>query len=432
MNTKCNRYAKSQALLARVEKVIPLGSQTFSKSHLVFPSRAAPMFLTHGKGAHVWDVDGNEYVDFVNGLLPVILGYDDPDVLEAVSQQLRKGVTFSLPTPLEVELAELLREIIPCAEMVRFGKNGSDATAAAIRIARAYTGRDRIAVCGYHGWHDWYIGATVRNKGVPRAVRELTHTFPYNDLDALRRLLESHPRQFAAVMMEAMNVEEPREGYLQGVCDLAHEHGALFILDEIITGFRYHLGGAQTLFGVIPDLATFGKSMGNGFPISAVVGRARYMKEMEEIFFSSTFGGEAVSLAASLATIRKMQSQPVHATLNRLGERVIRATRAHIERHGLAHCMAIAGKPSWTVMLFKDAANATAAEIKSLYLQELIARGILTAGSHNMCYAHTEDDLRRLDIARDAAMRIVREALDRGDVAKRLAGPPIQPIFRVR
>ncbi|OGA26206.1 MAG: aminotransferase class III [Betaproteobacteria bacterium RIFCSPLOWO2_02_FULL_67_26] len=427
-----NRYAKSQALLARVERVIPLGSQTFSKSRVVFPSDAAPLFLTHGKGAHVWDVDGNEYVDFINGLLPVILGYDDPDVIEAVSRQLRKGVTFSLPTPLEAELAELLREIIPCAEMARFGKNGSDATTGAIRIARAATGRERIAVCGYHGWQDWYIGATTRNKGVPRAVRELTHTFPYNDLDALARLLEGHPREFAAVMMEAMNVEEPRPGYLQGVRDLAHEHGALFILDEIITGFRFHLGGAQTLFGVTPDLATFGKSMGNGFPISAVVGQARYMREMEEIFFSSTFGGEALSLAASLATIRKMQSQPVHATLNRLGERIIVTTRAHLERHGLAHCIAIAGKPSWSLMQFKDATHATAAEIKSLYLQEIIARGILTAGSHNVCYAHTGQDLQQLDAAQDEAMRIVREALDRGEVAKRLAGPPIQPIFRVR
>ena len=432
MTQKRNRYSKSQALLARVEQVIPLGSQTFSKSRVVFPSNAAPLFLTHGKGAHVWDVDGNEYVDFINGLLPVILGYDDPDVIEAVARQLRKGVTFSLPTPLEAELAELLREIIPCAEMARFGKNGSDATTGAIRIARAATGRERIAVCGYHGWQDWYIGATTRNQGVPRAVRELTHTFPYNDLDALRRLLEGHPREFAAVMMEAMNVEEPRPGYLQGVRDLAHEHGALFILDEIITGFRFHLGGAQTLYGVTPDLATFGKSMGNGFPISAVVGQARYMREMEEIFFSSTFGGETLSLAASLATIRKMQSQPVHATLNRLGERIIGTTRGHLERHGLAHCITIAGKPSWSLMQFKDAATATAAEIKSLYLQEIIARGILTAGTHNVCYAHTEQDLQQLDAAQDAALRAVREALDRGEVAKRLAGPPIQPIFRVR
>jgi len=429
---KPDRYRKSRALLERAERVIPLGSQTFSKSRVVYPANAAPLFLSHGRGSHVWDVDGNEYVDFVNGLLPVILGYDDPDVTEAVTAQLERGVTFSLATELEIELAELLCELIPCAEMVRFGKNGSDATSGAIRIARAYTGRDRVAVCGYHGWQDWYIGATTRNKGVPAAVGELTHKFAYNDLDALRSTLESRKGEFAAVMMEAMNAEEPREGYLQAVRNLAHEHGALFILDEIITGFRYHLGGAQTLFDVVPDLATFGKSMGNGFPISAVVGRARYMAEMEEIFFSSTFGGETVSLAASLATVRKMQREPVHEKLNAMGERVIALTRANVERHGLSPAIAICGKPSWSLMQFRDAAGATAAQVKSLFLQELIGRGILTAGSYNMCYAHGESDLAQLDRAQREACTAVREALDAGDIGKRLLGPPIQPVFRVR
>jgi glutamate-1-semialdehyde aminotransferase len=429
---KRERYAKSRQMLERAQRVIPLGSQTFSKSRVVYPANAAPLFLTHGKGAHVWDVDGNEYVDFVNGLLPVILGYDDADVIEAVCAQVRRGVTFSLATELEVELAECLRELIPCAEMVRFGKNGSDATSGAVRIARAHTGRDRVAVCGYHGWQDWYIGATTRSKGVPDAVGALTHKFPYNDLDALRRLLEAHAGEFAAVMMEPMNVEEPRPGYLAGVRDLAHAHGALFILDEIITGFRFHLGGAQTLFGVVPDLATFGKSMANGFPISAVVGAARYMAQMEEIFFSSTFGGETVSLAAALATLRKMQREPVHARLNEIGERVIRTTRANLEQHGLTDAIAIAGRPSWSLMQFADAADATAAQVKSLFLQTLIAEGVLTAGSYNVSYAHTEADLHQLDRAQKAACGELREALERGDIAKRLLGPPIEPVFRVR
>ncbi|MGZ8269002.1 MAG: aminotransferase class III-fold pyridoxal phosphate-dependent enzyme, partial [Burkholderiales bacterium] len=423
---KTERYGKSHALLERAQRVIPLGSQTFSKSRIVYPANAAPLFLSHGKGSHAWDVDGNEYVDFVNGLLPVILGYDDPDVIEAVTAQLKRGVTFSLATELEVELAELLSEIIPCAEMVRFGKNGSDATSGAIRVARAHTGRDRVAVCGYHGWQDWYIGATTRNKGVPAVVGELTHKFPYNDLDALRRTLETRPGEFAAVMMEAMNVEEPRPGYLEGVRELAHEHGALFILDEIITGFRYHLGGAQTLFNIVPDLATFGKSMGNGFPISAVVGRARYMAQMEEIFFSSTFGGETVSIAATLATIRKMQREQVHAKLNATGERVIELTRRNLERHRLTHAIAICGKPSWSLMQFRDADGASGAEVKSLFLQELIARGILTAGSYNICYAHSEDDLRHLEAAQEEVItadqqRLVVDAFVRYRIADPLA-----------
>jgi len=429
---KTDRYRKSRELLKRAERVIPLGSQTFSKSRIVYPANAAPLFLSHGQGSHVWDVDGNEYVDFVNALLPVILGYDDPDVIEAVTRQLRRGVSFSLATELEVELAELLCNIIPCAEMVRFGKNGSDATSGAVRIARAATGRDRLAVCGYHGWQDWYIGATTRNKGIPAAVGALTHKFPYNDLEALGRLLESHPREFAAVILEPMNVEEPRSGFLEGVRDLAHEHGALFVLDEIITGFRYHLGGAQSLFNVIPDLATFGKSMGNGFPISAVVGKARYMREMEEIFFSSTFGGETLSLAASLATIRKMQREPVHEKMNATGARVLQMTRSNIARSALEPYVSIAGKPSWSLMQFKDAPNATAALLKSLLLQELIARGILTAGSYNICYVHSDRDLQQLDAAQQESLGILSAALERGDIASRLNGPPIEPVFRVR
>lgn len=427
-----DRYRKSREMLERAQKVIPLGSQTFSKSHVVYPCDAAPLFLTHGRGAHVWDVDGNEYVDFVNGLLPVILGYDDPDVTRAAVEQMARGVTFSLPTPLEIELAEKLRELIPCAEMVRFGKNGSDATSGAIRIARAATGRDRVAVCGYHGWQDWYIGATTRNKGIPGAVCELTHKFPYNDIDALSGLLEAHPGEFAAVIMEAMNAEEPKSGYLAGVQSLAREHGALFILDEIITGFRYHISGAQTVFGLDPDLATFGKSMANGYPISAVVGKARYMNEMEEIFFSSTFGGEAVSLAAALATITKMETQPVHATLERLGRRVIDNTVEAIARRGLSDCIGIGGRPAWSLLQFRDAASASAFAIKSLYLQILLGQGILSAGSHNMSYAHGEADLQQLADAQDLAFAEIAEALKQGDILGRLNGPPIEPILKLR
>ena len=211
------RYAKSREMFARASRVIPGASQTFSKSHIAYPEGQAPLFLSHGKGSHVWDVDGNEYVDFVNGLLPVILGYDDPDVTAAVVDQLGRGITFSLATEAEVRLAERLVEIIPCAEKVRFGKNGSDATAGAVRVARAFTGRDRVAVCGYHGWQDWYIGSTARHKGVPQAVRELTSVFPYNDLEALDRALAAHPGEFACVIMEAMNAVEPAPGYLYEV-----------------------------------------------------------------------------------------------------------------------------------------------------------------------------------------------------------------------
>ena len=257
---------QSQAWLERAKKVIPGCAQTFSKGYTQYVQGVAPIFLERGKGCRVWDVDGNEYIDYVQGLLPNILGYAHVEVNAAAAAQLAEGHSFSLPHPLEVQLAERLTRLIPCAEMVRFGKNGSDATSGAVRAARAFTGRDRIACCGYHGWQDWYIGSTSRNAGVPKAVRELTHPFPYNDLASLEKLLEEHPDEFAAVIMEPVNFVEPAHGFLEGVKHLALRHAALLIFDEICVGFHFGLGGAQKLFGVTPDLACFGKAMGNGFP----------------------------------------------------------------------------------------------------------------------------------------------------------------------
>ena len=369
-----DRYVKSRDMLRRVERVIPLASQTFSKSSIQYP-QAAPHFLSHGRGARVWDVDGNEYIDFINGLLPIILGYRDPDVDAAVIEQMNKGVLFSLAAPVEGELAELLVDMIPCAETVRFGKNGSDATAGAVRIARAFTGRDRVAVCGYHGWQDWYIGSTSRNKGIPETVRQLTHSFTYNDLSSLQRLFDEHDGEFAAVVMEPMSVEEPAPGFLEGVRDAAHRQGALFILDEIITGFRYAPGGAQELFGVVPDLAAFGKSMANGYPISAVVGKREIMKEMEDVFFSFTFGGEALSLAAAVATLQKIRRENVVGRLWETGGRIMEAVRERLGAAGLEATIRIAGKPPWNLLLFQDQEAASAWEIKSLFMQEMLCRG---------------------------------------------------------
>ncbi len=426
------RYRASQALFERARRVIPLGSQTFSKSYLSYPQGESPLFLSHGRGAHVWDVDGNEYIDLVNGLLPNVLGYDDADVQRAVVAQLEKGVTLSLATEQEVLLAEKLVELIPCAEQVRFGKNGSDVTAGAIRLARAYTGRDRVAVCGYHGWQDWYIGSTARNKGVPKAVQELTHTFTYNDLAGLDALLASHPGGFAAVILEPMNFTEPLPGYLEGVKEIAHRHGALFILDEIITGFRYHLGGAQALFGVTPDLATFGKSLGNGFPISALVGRADIMQQMEDIFFSFTFGGEGVSIAAGLAVLEKMQREPVIETLWTRGGQLLDGVRRLIARAEVEDVFGVVGKPCWSMLQIKDVAPYSSWQIKTLLLQEVLARGVLTAGAQNICYAHSEDDVRQILNVYAEVFPQVAAAVREKTLETALRAPPMQPIFRVR
>ncbi|MBT4427829.1 MAG: aminotransferase class III-fold pyridoxal phosphate-dependent enzyme [Rhodospirillaceae bacterium] len=425
-------YDASAEELAAAEKTIPLGAQTFSKSRVQFPVGAAPLFLTHGDGGRSWDVDGNEYVDLVNGLLSVSLGYRDPDVDAAIAAQLAEGISFSLATRLERQLAERLVECIPCAEKVRFGKNGSDATSAAVRLARAFTGRERIISCGYHGWQDWYIGATTRHKGVPDAVRALTHTVPYNDLDAVAGLLKEHPGEISALIMEPANIVAPAPGYLAALRELLHKHGALLIIDEMITGFRFALGGAQTLFGVTPDLATFGKGMANGMPISAVVGRADIMAEMEEIFFSSTFGGEALSLAASIATIDKMRREPVIETLWRSGEQLAEAVRGLISAHNLEDQISLQGFAPWMLVTTHDGPAASGQAIKTMLIYEMAARGVLSLGSHNISYAHTEEDMAHAAAAYDGAFATIRAALDSGDFETQMKTPPLVPVFAVR
>lgn len=426
------RYKNSELMLGRALKHIPLGSQTFSKSLTQYPFGVSPYFIQRGSGSRVWDVDGNEYIDFVSGLASITLGYSDPDVDAAVKAQLAEGVIFSLAHPIEIQVAEKICEMVPCAEMVRFGKNGSDATAGAVRVARAFTGRDRIAVCGYHGWQDWYIGATARNLGVPQAVSDLTHTFPYNDLDALSLLLQSSSGEFAAVILEPMNVSEPNPGYLQAVKELAHKHGAILIFDETITGFRFANGGAQELFGVTPDLATFGKGLANGYPLSAVAGRADIMALMEEIFFSFTFGGETLSLAASLATMKKLQNKPVVETLKIQGNKVMVALNQVIKQNDAQAFLSVSGHPSWSFLLIKDTPKVTSWELKSLYMQEMLKRGILTLGSHNINFAHTDDDILTLVKAYEEIIRILVNALDPEYLHKKLDCSALQPLFKVR
>jgi glutamate-1-semialdehyde 2,1-aminomutase len=426
------KFRRSETLLERALKVIPLGTQTFSKSHTQYPHGVSPYFIRRGEGSRVWDVDGNEFVDFVNGLCTVNLGYRDPDVTAAVLAQIEEGVLFSLAHPVETETAEAFVGMVPCAEMVRFGKNGSDATAGAIRAARAFTGRDRVAVCGYHGWQDWYIGTTARAKGVPAATRALSHAFAYNDLESLLRLFREHPGEFAAVVLEPMNVAHPAPGFLEGVRELAHREGALLVFDEMITGFRFANGGAQELFGVTPDLATFGKALANGYPLAAVAGRADVMRQFEEVFFSFTMGGEAVSLAAGLATLGKLAREPVTRTLAERGGRLLSGVAERIERHGVGDFLSLAGHPSWSFLVFKDCAGHTLWEIKTLWMQEVLDRGILSFGTHNMSYAHSEADVDRLLAVYDEVFPILRDAVLDRRMGQYLRCRPLEPLFKVR
>jgi glutamate-1-semialdehyde 2,1-aminomutase/spore coat polysaccharide biosynthesis protein SpsF len=426
-----NRELKrSYELKAKAQRLIPSCTQTFSKGPTQFIQGVAPVFLARGQGGHVWDVDGNEYIDYPMALGPIILGHNYPAVTEAVIHQMRDGTTFSLPHPLEVELAEMLTEVIPCAEMVRFGKNGSDAASGAVRVARAYTGRDIIACCGYHGWQDWYIGTTTRNKGVPKAVQELTIPFEYNNIESLERIFAEHPGQVAAIIMEPVGVIEPRDGFLQQVRELTQREGALLIFDEVVTGFRLALGGAQEYFGVTPDLACFGKAMANGYPIAAVVGRRDIMELFDEVFFSFTFGGETLSLAAARATITEMREKNVIGHVWEQGQKLKDGYKVLAREFGVDRYTECIGLPPRTVITFKDETGAESLVLKSLFQQECLKRGVLFSGGQNVCYSHSDADIDYTLRVYRAAMEILAEAIKRGDAPQRLEGEPVQPVFR--
>lgn len=423
---------ESQAWLARAKKVIPSCAQTFSKGHTQYVQGVAPVFLERGKGCRVWDVDGNEYIDYVQGLLPNILGYANDEVNAAAAAQLGEGHSFSLPHPLEVRLAERLTRMIPCAEMVRFGKNGSDATSGAVRAARAFTGRDRIACCGYHGWQDWYIGSTTRHAGVPQAVRELTHPFAYNDLASLEKLFAEHRGEFAAVIMEPFNFTEPAAGFLEGVKDLAHKQGALLVFDEICVGFHFGLGGAQKRFGVTPDLACFGKAMGNGFPISCVVGRADVMRIFDEIFYSFTFAGEVASMAAAMKVLDILEQSDALAQIESNGRTLQDGLNAMAKEAGLGARIKAIGRPQWSLVKFLDEKGGDSPLLKNLFQQEAVKRGVLLLATHNMTAAHDARAIHQTLEAYAEVLKTLAAWTADGNPARFLEGPMTQPVFRVR
>jgi glutamate-1-semialdehyde aminotransferase len=423
-------FTNSMDLLARARGVIPSATQTFSKGPNQWVRGVSPHYLTHGEGAWVWDADGNKYLDYLMALGPIILGYRNGHVDEAVRHQVDCGPIFSQMHPLEVEVAELLVNVIPCAEMVRFAKTGSDATTGALRAARGYTGRDHIAYCGYHGWHDWYIGNTTRNKGVPKPVAALSHSFVYNDITSLERLFAQFPDAIAAVIMEPVGVEMPKPGFLAAVRELCVRNDTVLIFDEIITGFRLHLGGAQALFGVTPDLACFGKAMANGYPLAAVVGRRDLMMVFDEIFFSGTFGGDVIALAACLATVEEIKSKDVISHNWRIGENLREGLARLISQHGLNDVVRVLGLPVRSVMTFPNCSENEGLVRRSLVMQECVKRGLLYFCSNNISYAHNESEVRfTLDVFAEV-LPLVAAAFQANDFVERLEGLPVEPIFR--
>ncbi len=417
-------FERSIAWWQRAERVIPAGTQTLSKSPTQFVQGVSPIYLQRGRGAHVWDVDGNEYIDFPMALGPVLLGYAEPVVDEAIRRQLADGITFTLMHPLEVEVAERIVALCPGVEAVRFAKSGSDALSAAIRAARALTGRDRVLVAGYHGWHDWYIGSTTRNAGVPRAVQDLVGTFSFNDLDDLERALAARSGQVAAVVIEPSGADTPVSGFLPGVIERARAAGAISIFDEVITGFRLAPGGAREHYRAIPDVSCYGKALGNGMPISAVGGTWEVMRVFEEIFVSGTHGGEALSLAAAAAVLDTISDGAVLAEIARRGYRMMSGIAERIEKHGVDERVRVGGEPARSVVTFHGDDDLVA---RSWAQQCLVEQGILFNGSMFICARHTDADVDRALGAFDTAFAAMAE---HRDLSPLLKGPPVQPVFR--
>ena len=427
-----SRYRLSESQLLRAEVTIPLGSQTFSKSRTQYPVGISPLYASGAKGAYLWDIDGNKYVDLVSSLASVTLGYRDKSLQRAVKKQVNLGSIWSLPGVLESEVAELIVELVPGAEQVRFGKNGSDATSAAIRLARAYTGKKNIAVCGYHGWQDWFIGTTTRNKGVPPEVSELTHVFEYNNLASLEETLSSRKDQFAAVILEPMNSTWPREDFLIGVRNLATKHNAVLVFDETITGFRFSSGGAQKYFGITPDLSTFGKGLANGYPLSAVVGKREIMLEMENIFFSGTFGGELLSLAAAKNVLERHSRSNISEKLSEIGEELSLRVEGVILANEMSHILKLTGHPTWKFLNWSRVPSYSADQIRTYFMQEMFRRGILILGTHNVTLAHGKSEIRKIVSAYSEVLPMLSENIARGSLVEKTDVTPLAALFRVR
>jgi glutamate-1-semialdehyde 2,1-aminomutase len=431
-------FAKSDQLRTKVRHLIPGGAHTYSKGDDQFPERS-PGFIARGQGSHVWDVDGNEFVDWGMGLRAVVLGHAYEPVLQAVRAQLELGANHTRPTPLEAELAEVFTEIIPSAEMVKFAKNGSDVTTAAVKLSRAYTGRDLVVRCQeqpFFSIDDWFIGDTPVNSGIPAATSALTKRFSYNDLASLEGVFDAHPGQIACVILEAAATDEPKPGFLQGVQALCRAKDAVLILDEMITGFRWDVRGAQHYYGVTPDLSTFGKAVGNGFSVGALVGRRDLMRlggldhDKERVFLlSTTHGGETHSLAAAKKTIQIMKSESVTAHLWKIGRELTEGFNGVSARAGLRGRVEMRGVPCSPYIVFSDERGQVSWELRTLFLQEILQRGILMPYIAPS-YSHTTDDVALTLAACEEALQVVKDALTDGKVRERVFGPICKPVFR--
>ena len=430
-------FQKSKDLRAKSHKLIPGGCHTYAKGDDQYPE-LSPGFIAKGKGSHVWDVDGNEYIEYGMGLRAVTLGHAYEPVNEAAYAQMKLGHNFVRPASIEIECAEVFLSMIPGAEMVKFGKNGSDATNAAIKLARAYTGRDMVAICRDHPFFsvdEWFIGTTPMPAGIPNVIKNLTVGFHYNDLESAEALFQKYPNQVACLILEPEKDVPPKDGFLESLKVLCEKNGAVFIFDEMITGFRWHNGGGQAYHRVVPHLSAFGKAMGNGFSVSALAGIKEIMDlggiyhDRERVFLLSlTHGAENPNLAAALKVMEIYREEPVVDTLWRQGEKLTAGIQQSIDNYGLNDFFVLIGRPCCMVYGTRNENKQPSQPLRTLFLQEIIKRGIL-APSLIVSYSHTDEDIEKTIEAFHEALQTYKLALENG-VDKFLVGPSVKPVFR--
>jgi glutamate-1-semialdehyde 2,1-aminomutase len=396
--------------------------------------------IKRGFGCRVWDIDGNEYIEFGSGLRANLLGHGHEPVLQAARDAMDAGLNFVRPHRIELEAAQRLLELIPSAEMVKFGLNGSDATTAAVRLARAYTGRDKVAVCSDHPFFstdDWFIGTTAMSAGIPEAIKHLTVGFAYNDLDDLAQVIAAHPGEIAAVVLEAEAAQAPAPGYFAALRRMCDTHGILIILDEMITGFRWHARGAQFVYGIDPDLTTFGKGLANGFPVSALTGRRDVMRlggfagDADRVFLlSQTAGGQPWTLAAMMAAVDIYEREQTATQLAEIGASLRRGVEQVVAAAGLSDFFQLRGRDCNLVYVARDASGNPSQEFRTLVLQEFLDRGIL-APSFVVNAAHDSTAIKQTVEVVAELMPVYQRGLEHG-VDQVLRGRPVRPAIRAR
>lgn len=422
-------YKRSLATLEKAEKIIPLATQMLAKGYQQHSRGASPVYISHSKGAHVWDIDGNKFIDLTMGMGPISLGYCNEIVDEAIREQLTKGINYTLIDELEYKVAKNFVDLIPCFEMVRFGKTGADAVAGAVRLARAYTGKNKIICCGYHGWHDWYIGSTTRALGIPKIISELTYKVEYDNLDAIEKIVEDD-RDISCIVIEPVVFKEPSADYLFKLRELCTAAGILLIFDEVWTGFRIALGGAQQYFSVTPDLACFSKACTNGMPFSVMGGKSEIMSLMkrDDFFFFTTYGGEMLSLAAVNATLEFMKTNPVIEHNTVFSARLRDAFNSICDDLKMKEVRSI-GLDYRTMVNFSGPNEISL--LRKTYLQQLLMEeGVLWTGFHHMSYSHNETDIIHVENAYRNTLPKLKDAIDSENIKEKLTGEILKPVFR--